>query len=239
MKRIAVLAVLLALVGVPAFAGGIINGGFETGLSGWTTSGQVTTSFLGSDPRTNNVLGLPIYGTASARVGDDTAFNYGGSSQSSLSQTWLADSTDLYFKWAAVGLVPDNDVPHTTAQTPWFQVLVRDVTTNTVLFQEQYYTGNLGSITSGWYAGAVHTQGNGDDAGIWYYRPWETFHLLVTAGDSISIALTTRDCTLGGHATYAYLDGFGTQAPPDVVPEPASILLVGTGILVAARKLRK
>ena len=176
-------------------------------------------------------------------VGDQIAWEYSGSQTSFITQAFIADATDLYFAWAAVGLVPNNGVDHSMSETPWFQVRIFDNTTNTVLKQDQFFTGNLGSIVPGWLPGAVQPNASGvDEAGIWYYRPWETYHLTgVTLGDSLTVTLTARDCTLGGHASYAYLDGFGVEPPPiPTVPEPTSLLLLGTGLagLRAWRKRR-
>jgi len=246
------LAICLIAVGSSAFAADIVNGGFEDGtFNGWTTSGQTSITSAGTDPRTNNALALVDDGSHSARVGDQNAWGYTGDESSSITQTFIGGSTftDLYFAWAAVGLVPNNGVPHTTAETPWFQVKVDDVTKGVNLFTQQYYTGNLGSITPGWLAGATNTSALGqDDAGIWYYRPWDTFHLDLSntgvsgagnvVGDQLTVTLTTRDCTLNGHASYAYLDGFGSTPPPIATPEPGALLLLvgGLGSLAGLRR---
>ncbi len=235
----------------PAFAE-ITNGGFESGdFTGWDRSGSTNITSAGSDPRTNNALSLVGEGTHSARVGDERAYGYGGTRYSSIRQTWAVGSTfsDLYFAWAAVGLVPTNDYPHSNSQTPWFQIQLYNVTDGATLFQQEFYTGNIGQINPGWVAGASqdgYPDGGGiDDAGIWYYRPWETFHMSVAdyAGDELRITLTTRDCEPSGHASYAYLDGFGSE-PPDVgqVPEPGTWLLLANGLLGLVglkRKFRK
>jgi hypothetical protein len=236
---------LVALLGfVPSASAGPINGGFQSGdFTGWLTTGEASiTSGPGMDPRTNGNLALVGVDPFSAMVGNPVAPLidqwYGGSS---ISQSWTVlagDDTDLYFAWAAVGLVPlppPDGVAHTTSQTPWFQIQVMKGATT--LFEQQYYTGNIGSITPGWLQGASQP-GDGVytyDGGTWFYRPWDTFHLNLAAagvlvGDTLSVTLSTRDCTLGGHASYAYLDGFGST-PPDLVPDFAStLLLFGTAL---------
>ena len=238
------LTLCLFFIAVPAGAD-IVNGGFEAGsLAGWVTTGQTSLTNAGFDPRTNNVLSLVGVDSHSAKVGDQTAFGYTGSQYSSLSQVWEKGATfdHLYFAWAAVGLVPTNNYPHSTAQTPWFQIKVEDITTSDILFSQEYFTGNIGSITPGWLPGAQHTSSLGtDDPGIWYYRPWTTFDLnldTIADGDTLKVTLTTRDCTPTGHASYAYLDGFGTTPPIIGTPEPGSILLLMSG-LIGLAMLRK
>ena len=109
-------ALTMVAVAVPAYAD-IINGGFESGLTGWTSAGDTSVTAASNDPRTNNVLPTVFSGDHSAKVGDEFASIYviNGNLTSSISQQFLVGSgfTDLYFSWAAVGLVPTNNNPHT------------------------------------------------------------------------------------------------------------------------------
>jgi hypothetical protein len=243
MKRLAITAVLvlMGLAGTAYAFPNFINGGFEDGsFYGWSTSGTTAITNAGFDPRTNNLLQTVGDGAHSARVGDQNAWAFGSPQYSSISQTETVQTTDLqdlYFSWAAVGLVPTN-TPHTAIETPYFRLDViwhQQGGGSVTLLSEEHFTGEIGSITPGWQAGAVHTPSLGDDAaGIWYYRPWTTFHMNlggqgILVGDQLQALLTTRDCTLAAHASYAYLDGFGTN-PPDIpsdVPEPSTTALLG------------
>jgi hypothetical protein len=267
MKKALIFLCVLSIVAIaiPAFAD-IINGGFEDGLfTGWSSTGDTSLTSAGYDPRAGGTnLSTVGVGTYSAKVGDQIAWQLSNQDPpngplptrarySSIYQQFTVGNgfTDLYFAWAAVGLVPTytgfNNPYHSVGQTPWFQIKIDNVTQSKNLFTEAYYTGNLydelgnpiNGITPGWVQGVTHNSALGDNgAGIWYYRPWNTFHLdLAAAGvlatDQLLVTLTAQDCSLGSHSSYAYLDGFGTS-PPLATPEPSTMLLFGFGLIGVA-----
>lgn len=254
MKKLALAAVLvLVLSGTAHALPDFINGGFEdNNFNGWATSGQTSITNAGFDPRTNNALATVGDGNHSARVGDQDAWGFTGDQYSSVRQTetvGAADLQNLYFAWAAVGLVPTNDFPHDNDETPYFRVELNWYHQGggmTVLHSEDHYTGNIGAINPGWVQGATHDPSLGENNdGIWYYRPWEVFSFNlanegILQGDQLEAILTTRDCDPSGHASYAYLDGFGNTPPPiPVVPEPSTMALLGLGVAgVIAGSLR-
>jgi hypothetical protein len=220
-----------------------MNGGFEwNNFLGWTTGGSCSLTSSGTDARTLGALSTVGIGLHSVKVGDENAWGYTGPQYSSIKQKELVgagDLNDLYFVWAAVGLVPTN-TPHGELHTPYFQIDVNwyQGASMTRLYSEEHFTGDLGATTPGWLRGANQGTGLGyNDPGVWYYRPWNTFHLNLSqtgiqAGDYLEVVLTTRDCDLGGHASYAYLDGFGSSPPPiPSVPEPPAPALWGCGLL--------
>jgi hypothetical protein len=181
-------------------------------------------------------------------VGDEICWAVTGPEYSSIRQIETVQTTDLqdlYFAWAAVGLVPTNG-GHPVVNTPWFQVEVNwyhQAGGMQVLASEQFYTGNPGAITPGWLQGLTdsgYEYGQNTGPGIWYYRPWTQYHMNlggagVLVGDRLEAVLTTRDCTQSGHASYAYLDGFGDTPPiPGDVPEPSTTVLLGLVMVSAA-----
>jgi hypothetical protein len=249
MRKIIVALFLVALMASPAFAD-IVNGGFESGtFTGWSTSGTTAVVGVGTDPRANNMSTVGVIGsTFSAKVGDETAYGFSGPANSSISQTFMAGVyNDLYFAWAAVANVPVGGSYHTIAETPWFQVKVEKSGVGTPLLQQEFYSGSpdpgMGGIVPGWLLGNTGMDGS-NSPGDWYYRPWTTFDLNyatygIAATDILTITLTTRDCTQSGHSSYAYLDGFGYTAPPIGTPEPATMLLLGLGLVGLAGVRRK
>lgn len=260
------LAVAAALsVSAPAAAATFVNGGFENGnLSGWTGSGgcwggygynndgctsadavPYTGVSLPLDPGlfnnaalANNTLmsagaldpitNAPVVysGNYSVRV-NDAVNNY---SVSTIKQS-VTNYTDpfLYFAWDAV-----LQASHGLTDSDYFSLVLRDDTKGTDIVTRAY--SSAGSIGSG--AGPlVWTDYSG-----WYSAGWVTESIdlgaLNAIGDDLTLTLLASDCPYGGHAGYAYLDGFGGTPPVQGVPEPATLGLLGLGLagMALARK---
>lgn len=216
------------------------NGGFESGdFSGWTLTGsgaslagtqviQASTPMLPGQTSDVN----PYYGNNMARLQD----LYGNYHTTTLSQTdtlTLADlDEDLYVGWGALLIEPEN--LHPTGDQPYFSISV---------------LRNGSSIMGAFSADALTKQGGGwanygDLYGTAWYKAsvWSFDLSSFSVGDSITVNLSVTDCGWGGHGGVAFLDGIGiTPLPDPTVPEPATMLLFGTGIagLVGSRIRRK
>lgn len=254
MKRFLVAgASLAALAAAGSAHAQFANGGFETGdFTGWQQGGgswfggaypvpndpqyyppnsSYTNNIItnaGFDPLTNNHLSTVYNGAHSARV-NNSVNDY---SVSVIRQTVTnyQDPT-IAFAYAAV-----LQASHGPTDSDAFIIQLTDLTTNTTLFTE-----NVNSATApanSFHTGAFYNGSN------WYYTDWTPVSIAVTQGHDYELALLANDCPYGGHAGYAYLDGFGAVVPPPGggVPEPATwaMLIAGFGMAGAAmRKHRK
>ena len=248
-RLVSMAAAVLMTLGTSAYADSFVNGGFEDGnLNGWTGGGGFWTGspaspvnpavYNGGTP--NNTImsgGTDPYtganrvytGNYSVRVNDD----YNNYSVSTLRQS-VTNYTDnsIFFAWNAV-----LEASHGLRDSDYFSLTLRDDTTGTDLVSRAYSSaGAIGSGTSG----VTWTQ-----YGNWFSSGWvvEQIDLLAlnAVGHDFTLTLLASDCPYGGHAGYVYLDGFGSVVPPNDVPEPGSLALLGLGFagLVAARQRQK
>jgi hypothetical protein len=248
-----------ALLSAPAMAGvNFTNGGFENGdLAGWSTSsdsgaasytaavagqtsrasssnGGLSSQIVtpGADARTG--INKTYGGSYGAQVGDQLAWGYtgGGTIYNRIQQTAsvTAEPTGgagfLYFAWAAVEEISG----HSTTQTPFFSVIVRDDTTATTIYNVAHYETDGGAWTdmlNGWKRS---NNLNPSDPTGWNVVALDLAALGVNVGDSLTLEAIARDCTPSAHAMYVYLDGFGGK-PPTPNPEPVSMALMGLGLV--------
>lgn len=247
-KKLLPIAFAAALVAGSAHASNFVNGGFESGdLTGWSQGGgtwngspvaPVPASTYAGGTSNNSVvtggvdpftgLSRVFGGTHSAQV-NDSRNDY---SVSTLTQTVKNyTDNDIFFSWQAV-----LEGSHGLTDSDYFSLTLHDDTDNVDLVSRAYSSaGDLGG-------GAVGVTwkdylGNG-----WFSAGWVIEHIDVAAlnalGHDFTLTLLASDCPYGGHAGYAYLDGFGSVTPPVGTPEPGSLALLGAGLigLVASRR---
>jgi hypothetical protein len=245
MSRAALFSLTVALftasMPVAGHADQFVNGAFEDGtLNGWTqgggfwfggpypapvdylpgganfdSSGMVNSVVSqGFDPRTDNVLRTVYAGNHSAKVNNEL----NNDSVSVISQR-VNNYTDPLIAFAYAAVLQDS---HGPTDSDAFIVSLEDVTTNETIF-----TYNLNSAT----APGVFTESTSG----WFYSDWLTQSIDVSAreGHDFILSLLANDCPYGGHAGYAYLDGFGGVVPPPTggTPEPSTwfMMLAGFG----------
>ncbi len=222
------------------------NGNFESGnFSGWEQgggywfggsypqpadyfpgSGPTSITNVGFDANTGNNLRTVYAGAHSAKVNNEVN-DY---SVAAIRQTVTNYSSNLIaFAYAAV-----LESSHGESDSDAFIITLRDITDNTTLF-----TKNVNSATA---SGNQFTQ-----YGSWFYTDWTEVSIAVTAGHDYELSLLANDCPYGGHAGYAYLDGFGDVVggggtpPVGGVPEPSTwaLLIGGFGMTGAAMRRRR
>lgn len=181
---------------------GIQNIGFESGTqSGWVVETHTWTNTTpGSAPSHCSVVGVgmdPIaiglsrvfYGASALRIEDAGT----GAYISSATRTFTvpAGLRDLTFAWAAVL----EDPRHVASNQPYFDIEVRNETTNMLLYTIHHYAAEPGFP----WQSAV---------GDWLYVPWQpvTIPLASYVGNTISIRAIAADCSQTGHGGYVYLD---------------------------------
>ena len=214
-----------------------MNGGFEMGnFNGWSLAGtgaSLSSVISASTPMLNGQTTdiNPYYGNYMARLQNLA----GGNHYTTLSQSSTLVSADLnetlYVGWGAMLIEPGN---HSVEQQPDFSIniLKNGVTIDSFSADARTKQGG-GWVPYGYLGGTA-----------WYKSGVFSSALSAfSAGDLLSISISINDCSQGGHGGVVFLDGIGTMEISnmnDPVPEPATLLLFGTGIAgLVGNKLRR
>ena len=256
MRKLALLlataASALAISSTGASAAGFMNGNFETGdFTGWEQGGgswgggayPVANDYFpggseyepsaivnsitsaGFDSRTDGNLRTVYAGAHSARV-NDPINDY---SVSAIRQQ-VDNYSDNLIGFAYAAVLQDS---HGVTDSDAFIITLDDLTSGLNLL-----TVNVNSAATP-ASFTRSTQG-------WYYTDWTTYSFDVAGagllGHDFLLTLLANDCPYGGHAGYAYLDGFGGVIPPPgggAVPEPATWAMMIIGFGAAGSVIRR
>lgn len=219
------LAFGLATLSAPAFAI-FQNGGFEqNSFTGWTVGGGTNPGLTGAPPFTGAsvvvtpgapgpaaivgtltdphapTLQTPRVGQYTARLNDDAT----GALVTTLRQTDTVSAADIdatdglpHIRFSFAPVLEDPS--HSPEQQPYFYVAVKNLADNSILFEQFAYSGQTGvSFLNG--------------VGSWKYLPFQDVDAVLPAsavGQQIELTVIAADCSLGGHAGYVYIDGFGS-----------------------------
>jgi gliding motility-associated-like protein len=183
-----------------AFQGGVpTTSTLQVSGSPTTMAGSVNQAI--SIGGTDDIGGFPMVypgGSCSGVIGDfqETSSNaVGVFSASQIQKTFLVSATNSLMILHYAVVLENGGSSHSNIQQSFFKVRVYDQAHN------QMPCGNYDAFASDGQAGWVVI-------GMFQYLPWQTIAIPLDlyVGQNVTVEFTVGDCTLGGHAGYAYVD---------------------------------
>ena len=178
----------------------------------------------GTDP---NVPTSMVYaGNYSARIEDRATGGYA----SAISQTvtnWQGGN--IFFAWKAVMLGA-----HGPDDSATMVITLDDLSDALPPLVSRQYNAASGS-------GGVDPRFTLAANGWYYTADWQIEQISTIIGHDYILSVLASDCSPTAHPGYVYLDGFGDKPPDpgDPVPEPATLMLLGAGLIGLAGYSRK
>ncbi len=183
--------------------GGVVTGPvtnqpttITTPVAGFSARTRIMNTTMGNDFYGGFPVVCPNGGNYSIKVGDSLITNGAAKVQFTFTVPATINNYSVNF-WYAV--VIQNPAGHDPNEMPRFTVSLKDANTGLPIKDGCY---DLNFIAGGDLPGF---QDNG--AGV-QYKPWtkHTLNMSGTAGKSVTVEVTTGDCSLGGHFGYGYFD---------------------------------
>lgn len=163
-----------------------------------------------NDPILGTALQYPRFGNYAARVGSTTPNQNANSlAQASIIANSDIDSTDnqIHIRFAYAPILQNPN--HAENSQPYFYIAVRNVTRNTLLYENFNFSGQ---------SGVPWQTYNDPNYGVVQYTNWQLVDIApgsanIAVNDNIQIEVIAAGCSLGGHFGYVYVDAFGSDIP--------------------------
>lgn len=195
----------------PPLPGTVLQTSITTPVPGFVTGRHtITNTAMAADPYGGFAVVPPGGGQNAFKLGDDNSNNGG----EKVSFTFTVPATDDYAIKIMYAVVIENPPGHDPQEMPRLTISVKDVNGNTV--KDGCYDRNF--IAGGDLPGFI-------DVGGVQYKDWTelTLNLKGTANQTLTLEITTGDCSLGGHFGYGYFDVFECSTIEKIVMDSCNL----------------